>query len=132
MRRSPCLWVLLALVFSATPARAQTTSFVPGGSYSSSSDTPGVALADLNKDGKLDLIVATCENSTVRVRLGNGDGTFGAATDYATLASAFGIAIADFNRDGNLDVATADEDDSSIAVFLGDGTGALGPPVQFP
>ena len=41
-----------------------------------------VAIGDLNGDGKPDLAVANEGSSTVSVLLGNGDGTFGAKTDF--------------------------------------------------
>lgn len=40
-----------------------------------------MAVADLNGDGKLDLVVAN-GNGNVGVLLGNGDGTFKAAMNY--------------------------------------------------
>ena len=40
-----------------------------------------MAVADVNGDGKLDIIVANHGTSTVSVLLGNGDGTFQAQHD---------------------------------------------------
>jgi len=120
--------VAVVAAASAAPAAAQNVSFAAGTQYDSGSDTPGVAFADLNHDGKPDLIVATCDNGTVRVRLGDGAGNFGAPADLPLPpgGAAFGLAIGDFNEDGHLDIATAD---SSIvgyaAVFFGHGDGTF-------
>ena len=41
-----------------------------------------VAVADVNGDGKLDLVVANRTSNTVSVLLGNGDGTFQAQQTF--------------------------------------------------
>src|SRR5262249_20171226 len=65
----------------------------------------GSAAADLNHDGKLDVIVGG--TGKVAVLLGNGDGSFQSPKDYGTGdLNDYTFAIADFNGDGNLDVAT--------------------------
>jgi len=50
-----------------------------------------VSLADANGDGRLDLFAA--RTSIVTVRLGSGDGTFGAGMDFAVPAGAVGITV---------------------------------------
>lgn len=106
-------------------------TYGPGGQFSSQ-----VVVADVNRDGKPDLLVAN--ESSVAVLLGNGDGTFQAATvtnTPAALDSGFGsLAVADFNGDGKLDVVSG-----PVGVLLvgnGDGTfqspmelGAAGSPI---
>lgn len=105
-------------------------------------DTDSVVAGDLNKDGNLDLVVANlCQSNncnsgndgSVSVLLGNGDGTFQAAQQYAT--GGFGsssVAIGDFDGDGNADVAVANEcstsdcsSGGSVSVLLGEGNGKL-------
>ena len=80
-------------------------------------------LADVNKDGKLDLI------EDGGVALGKGDGSFGALTAFPT-GLGFNInnhlTVADFNGDGNPDVALASltvDGNSSIQILLGNGHG---------
>jgi hypothetical protein len=87
-----------------------------------------VVTADFNHDGKLDLATVGQNYITfgfqLGVAFGNGDGTFGPATEYS-LSSAFQTLVGgDFNGDGNLDLAFADNQAAAISVLLGkpDGT----------
>jgi hypothetical protein len=88
-------------------------------------------LADLNKDGKLDLAFlaeTSASQAELVVALGNGDGTFAAPTvlnltggDSIRNAS---LAAADFNADGKPDLALIDSADYS-GVFYGNGDGTF-------
>src|ERR1700690_4420878 len=110
-----------------------------GGLYASS-----VAVADVNGDGKLDLVVtnlctaaADC-SGLVAILLGNGDGTFQAAQNYSSGGyAAASVAVGDVNGDGKPDVLIADRcttiDNCSghVGVLLGDGDGTFQSPVSF-
>jgi hypothetical protein len=86
----------------------------------------GVAVGDLNQDGRPDLAFA-CEYPTpCRVVMGNGDGTFGAPQVVSTGGSeAFAVAIG--NMDGNAapDLALADPRDKLVSVLRNDGDGVF-------
>jgi hypothetical protein len=87
--------------------------------------------ADLNGDGKLDLAGAGA--NAVSVMLGNGDGTFGAKTDFPTVADPQAVAAGDFNSDGKVDlVATLNDSQLSLALLTGTGTGTFNSPIYFP
>jgi hypothetical protein len=90
-----------------------------------------VTVADLNQDGKLDLVVCGFGSSAVTVLLGNGNGTFQAtaATPMAGQNPSSVIA-ADFNRDQKLDLAVANLD-GTVSIFLGDGNGSFQPAMSF-
>ena len=91
--------------------------------------TPALSAADLNHDGKLDLVAlggdATGANQMLTVLLGNGDGTFQSAVTYAdgTNQKPGGIALADLDGDGNLDVVAPST--AGLDVFYGSGNGVL-------
>ena len=76
---------------------------------------------DFNRDGKLDLAVATGSNTTMSVLLGNGDGTFQGPVNYATSSPGAPI-TRDFNGDGNLDLAGLGINQVSVLLGNGDGT----------
>jgi hypothetical protein len=76
-----------------------------------------VALADLNGDGKLDIVLGnTTMGRSVSVLLGKGDGTFPAAVNYPV--SVQSVAVGDVNGDGKLDITTG----FSVLLGAGDGT----------
>jgi FG-GAP-like repeat len=87
-----------------TTGKFGTLSSLPVGPYPG-----GVALADMNGDGHLDLVTAV-EQSTkdqLVVLPGLGDGTFGAALTKNMPQTTFplDVAVADLDLDGDLDVA---------------------------
>ena len=66
------------------------------------------------------------------VLLGNGDGTMGGHSDFATEVDPTALAIADLNGDGHLDVAVANQSSASVSVLLGNGAGGLGAEAHYP
>lgn len=66
------------------------------------------AIADVNADGKLDIVAAASQTSqtTVNVVLNAGDRTYVARRDYGMAGAANGVDFADFNHDGYRDVVS--------------------------
>lgn len=92
-------------------------------------------LADLNGDGKLDLVSSSYSygsllldmpSSAVSVQFGDGLGNFGAPTLYRGDPHMAALAVADLKKNGRPEVITANEETSTITVFQNDGTGSLG------
>ena len=101
-------------------------SFAAKTDHATGAGPHGVAVGDLNSDGKLDLAVADYGSNTVSALLGNGTGGFGAKTDFATGIEPSSVAVGDFNKDGVLDLVTANWSDNTVSVLLGNGTGGFG------
>ena len=102
----------------------------------------GIAIADVNNDGKLDLIVAhNCGvpycSGDLGLLLGKGDGTFQPAVSYASgTFGARSVAIADVNADGKPDLVVAggadiSSSDGAVGVLLGNGDGTFQKPVTY-
>jgi hypothetical protein len=97
------------------------------------SNPRGVALADLNHDGKLDMVVTDSNTNAISIFLGNGDGTFQSPVTYSTAGSyPDAVAVGDVNGDGKLDVVTIDFSSEDISVFPGNGDGTFGKASKFP
>jgi hypothetical protein len=94
---------------------------------------PNTVFADINGDGKLDLVsYGSYPDYGVIVQLGNGDGTFQPAIITAAGSSTGALAVGDFNNDGKLDVAVSGPPGSSqtYSVFLGNGDGTFQAPLS--
>jgi hypothetical protein len=93
-------------------------------------NSPSLAVADLNGDGRPDLVVWS---GSVFVLLGNGDGTFQPAINafLDSLGNLVGsLALADFNHDGRLDLAVGfvgGNGPTGVGVLLGNGDGTFQP-----
>lgn len=78
-----------------------------------------VALADVNRDGRVDALAATGEG--VRIMLGDGRGNFKPApgSPFATGRGVWRLAVADMNGDSKLDIVTTNLESRSVGVLLG-------------
>ena len=101
--------------------------FSPVASLSSSSSGDELlALADVNGDGKLDIVKAT-QTGIINVALGNGDGTFQQTPGFQipSILNTQSTVLGDFNGDGKLDVAFASQSSDVVTVLLGAGDGTF-------
>src|SRR5579863_6078251 len=126
--------------------QASGLNFAPSVTYASGGqDAYFASIADVNGDGKPDIVVANgcgsngnCNPGSVAVLLGNGDGTFQPAVIYGSGGSyAYSIAIADVNKDGHPDLLVANEcsgscsNNGTVGVLLGNGDGTFQPAVTY-
>jgi hypothetical protein len=85
---------------------------------------------DFLGNGILDLAVANASDNTVSVLLGNGDGSFQDAINYAVGSRPVSLAVGNLLGSGLLDIATANQH-GTVSVLLGSGDGSFGAPQDF-
>jgi hypothetical protein len=98
--------------------------------YTGGLDSYFGVVADLNGDGKLDVLVAS--GDSINVRLGLGDGNFENPLNYPISGAGLVVAVADFNGDGIPDVAVNTEVYGPGMILLGDGDGTFRMGPQLP
>ncbi len=92
----------------------------------SSSYESETILVDLDDDGHLDAVVLQEGNNDIDVLLGNGDGTFGANTNYSVQDGLDRVHAADIDLDGNIDLVAVGEGYGTVTVLPGNGDGTFG------
>jgi hypothetical protein len=109
-------------------ARAQsceTAGFLPPNANEVGPNATGLVAEDFNRDGRLDLAVASAASSSVSLLLGTGPGTFGAAVAVPVGTAPFAIAAADVNGDSRPDLLVPNRDGDNVSILLGDGRGTF-------
>jgi hypothetical protein len=92
-----------------------------------SSNYYGVTLADVNKDGNLD-IVAVLENGGGKVFLGNGAGCWTAVSPTGMTTGGSDVRVGDLDKDGNPDVICGSPGSgggNGIHIYKGNGDGTF-------
>lgn len=86
----------------------------------------GLAIADMDKDGKLDVVSASID---VLIHRGNGDGTFAGPQTIAPWTAGNPVAAVDVDGNGHPDVVA---NGNNLSVILGRGNGSYDRPWLYP
>ncbi len=108
-------------------------AFMPYAHYPTTHDVGEISLADVDKDGRVDVVASGTggADNTVTLFHGNGDGTFGAPTYYVATQVLYRSTLADVNVDGWPDLVAPVYTLAyaplahTVAVLLGDGAGGF-------
>ncbi len=116
---------------ATAPSSSTTFSYSPSIPVTDRGIAAEIVSGDVNRDGKLDVVVATTpaagtsHEGTVSVFLGNGAGRFAAPRHTVVGGTPKYLTLGDFNGDGRLDIAVASTGPSSdqLKVLLSTSTG---------
>jgi hypothetical protein len=116
-------------------------TFQPARTFSAGNYPNSVVVGDFTGDGIPDLAVtnygASAGTGGISILLGNGDGTFQAATSLFVGQNIVSLAVGDFNSDGFSDLAAVPEFISSgtlqpgVVIFLAKGDGTFQAPTSY-
>jgi hypothetical protein len=101
----------------------------PGSPFACGPSPNDIAVADLNGDGNLDLVVANTGTPYIAVLLGDGRGRFSPSPHSPFATQSFphvhGVVAADFTGDGKPGVVTDSWGHNQVLMLRGDGAGNL-------
>jgi len=116
----------VSVLRNTTTAGATTLSFAPKADYTVGTAPNGVALSDVDGDGRLDLLVANEQSNTVSVLLNTtllpGLVSFAPKVDYAVGTAPGNLVAADINGDGRLDILSVNSGAGTVSALRNTGT----------
>ena len=92
--------------------------------FTSGTGATFISVADLDNDGKQDVIVANQGENTLSIFKNistSGNISFNSPVKIATPATPIGIGIGDFDKNGWLDIATANHGNGTVSIFTNKG-----------
>jgi hypothetical protein len=117
------LLMTIALLAGLHQAAAQV-SFAPAVNYGVGKSPYCVIAADVNGDGKVDLISANEQANTLTVLTNDGSGMFGSNATYNVSFNPYSLVTADVNGDGKVDLISVNIDAAgTLTVLTNNGSG---------
>lgn len=119
----------VTLVFNDDPnGLTNATPFI----YATGKNPRALAAADLNGDGRADLLVANANDNSVSLFLAGAGGYLQAPTAYATHTAPNGVVVGYFDSDAYPDVAVSNQNSNDVSILLGSASGGLSTATHYP
>jgi hypothetical protein len=116
--------VAVAVLFALVPQLHAQVAFAPV-NYGVGGRPESAIAADVNGDGKPDLICANALDDTLSVLTNNGIGGFVLACTLNVGGYPYSVTAADVNNDGKVDLICANAGENSLSVLTNDGRGGF-------
>ena len=120
----------VSVLVNTTAPGAATPSFAVQQVFATGLNPSSVVAADIDGDGRLDLVVANANDFSVAVLVnqtppGSTTPSFALRRDFAVGQGPLTVAATDLNGDGKLDLLVANSLDDTVSVLLDDQLRAL-------
>lgn len=130
-----CLLAALAalgVIFWTGPAGALPYTATSRFDYQTGSGPYGSTSADVNNDGKPDVITANAFGDNVSVLINAGLGVYQAHVDYPVGDAPNSVMAFDVNYDGFQDLLVTNQNSNTTSILFGNGTGQFNTKVDYP
>ena len=104
-------------------------SFASKADYTTGNGTLGIAVADMNGDGKPDIVVSSGNSGIFSIFFNTtitpGPVSFSSKQDYTLFGHGDNITVADLDKDGRPDLVTSNFSDGTISIFKNTSAGGV-------